>query len=425
MLIHVVKTGETIYSIAEYYGVSADSIVVNNQLQNPNNLVIGQTLVILYPKTTYTVTTGDTLNSISEKTGVPVKTLRRNNPVLNSGLYIYPGQTIVLEYEQEKIGNLDVNGYAYTYINDDILAGCLPYLTYISIFSYGLSPDGGLIYADDERLLRYAAEYGVKAILVLTSLTESGTFSSENVSVFLESYEAQTRFIENIIPLLKQKGYYGVDIDFEFIPPQYSEVFADFIGRLADELNAEGMILFTALAPKISADQPGLLYEGHNYRLLGEASNYVLVMTYEWGYTYGPPMAVAPINSVRRVLDYAITEIDPQKIFMGIPNYGYVWTLPFVQGESKATSISNYEAVDLAAEFGSEIKFDETAQSPTFMYDNGQMNEVWFEDARSIQTKLLTAFEYGFKGVSYWNLMRYFPQNWLILNALFNINSIN
>ena len=112
MLIHVVKTGETIYSIAEYYGVSADSIVVNNQLQNPNNLVIGQTLVILYPKTTYTVTTGDTLNSISEKTGVPVKTLRRNNPVLNSGLYIYPGQTIVLEYEQGKIGNLDVNGYA-------------------------------------------------------------------------------------------------------------------------------------------------------------------------------------------------------------------------------------------------------------------------------------------------------------------------
>ena len=265
MLIHVVKTGETIYSIAEYYGVSADSIVVNNQLQNPNNLVIGQTLVILYPKTIYTVTTGDTLNSISEKTGVPVKTLRRNNPVLNSGLYIYPGQTIVLEYEQEKIGNLDVNGYAYTYINDDILASCLPYLTYISIFSYGLSPDGGLIYADDERLLRYAAEYGVKAILVLTSLTESGTFSSENVSAFLESYEAQTRFIENIIPLLKQKGYYGVDIDFEFIPPQYSEVFADFIGRLADELNAEGMILFTALAPKISADQPGLLYEGHNY----------------------------------------------------------------------------------------------------------------------------------------------------------------
>ncbi|GFI60925.1 spore germination protein YaaH [Clostridiales bacterium] len=424
MLIHVVKAGETIYTIADYYGVSADSIVINNQLQNPDELVVGQTIVILYPKRVYTATEGDAINSISAKTGVPVKTLRRNNTVLNSGLDIYPGQTIVLEYEQEKLGAIDVNGYAYTFINDDILAGCLPFLTYLSIFSYGLRSDGGLIYANDERLLNYAAEYGVKAILVLTSLTEEGTFSSETVAEFLADYNAQTNFINNIIPFMKEKGYYGADIDFEFIPPQYSETFAKFIGRFSEALNAEGMILFTALAPKISADQPGLLYEGHNYALIGEASDYVLVMTYEWGYTYGPPMAVAPINSVKRVLDYAVSEIPRDKIFMGIPNYGYDWPLPFVQGKSKATSISNYYAVELAAEFGSEIMFDITAQAPNFTYNNGQDHEVWFEDARSIQTKLLTALNYGFKGVSYWNLMRYFPQNWLVLNALFDINII-
>lgn len=421
MLIHVVSNGETIYSIAENYGVSAESIVINNQLQNPNELVVGQTIVILYPKNVYTAGAGDTLTSISEKTGVPVKILRRNNPVVNTGLYIYPGQTIVLEFAQEKIGSLEVNGYAYTYINDDILANCLPYLTYLSIFSYGLRPDGSLIYADDERLIRYAREYGVKPILVLTSLTEEGTFSSENVASFLGDYDAQTRFIEIIIPLLKQKGYYGADIDFEFIPPQYSVTFAEFLNRFANALNAEGLVLFTALAPKTSADQAGLLYEGHNYRLIGEASDFVLVMTYEWGYTYGPPMAVAPINSVKRVLDYAVTEIPREKIFMGIPNYGYDWPIPFIQGEMKAVSISNYEAVNIASDFGAEIHFDETAQSPTFMYDNSQAHEVWFEDARSIQTKLITAYSYGFRGVTYWNLMRYFPQNWLVLNALFNI----
>ncbi len=422
MLIHVVKSGETIGSIAEYYGVSKESIIINNRLQNPNSLVVGQTVVILYPKTVYTVATGDTLLSISQKTGVPVKILRRNNPVLNTGLYIYPGQTIVLEFEQEKIGSLDVNGYAYTYINDDVLANCLPYLTYISIFSYGLQPDGSLIYADDERIIGFAYEYGVKPIMVLTSMTGDGTFSSENVAAFLDSYEAQTAFIENVIPVLLSKGYYGADIDFEFIPPQYSVIFADFVARFAQALNENGLILFVALAPKISSDQLGLLYEGHNYSLLGAASNYVLVMTYEWGYTYGPPMAVAPINNVRRVLDYAITEIPTNKIFMGIPNYGYDWPLPFVQGETKATSISNCEAVDIVSQFGAEIMFDTEAQSPTFMYDNGQRHEVWFEDAISIQTKLLTAYEYGFRGISYWNLMRYFPQNWLVLNSLFNIN---
>ena len=34
-------------------------------------------------------------------------------------------------------------------------------------------------------------------------------------------------------------------------------------------------------------------------------------MTFEWGYTYGPPMAVAPLPQVRAVLDYAVSVIEP------------------------------------------------------------------------------------------------------------------
>ncbi|MEA4972633.1 Spore germination protein YaaH [bioreactor metagenome] len=425
MLIHRVSAGETIYSIAEYYGVSPESITANNQLQNPDSLVVGQTLVILYPKSVYTVQAGDTLESISRKTGVPVITLRRNNPIVNSGLYIYEGQTIVLDYQQEKIGNLNVNGYAYTYISDSLLAQCLPYLTFLSIFSYGITSDGNLVYSNDEHLLKYAKEYNVKPILVITSLTEDGKFSSERVSDLLSNYDAQQNLINNLVNLLKEKGYYGADIDFEFIPSEYAQTYAAFIGRLAAALNAEGMVLFTALAPKISSDQKGLLYEGHNYELIGAASNYVLVMTYEWGYTYGPPMAVAPINNVKQVLDYAVSVIPPEKIFMGIPNYGYDWPLPFVAGETMATSISNVDAVEIANTFKAVIEYDYTAAAPHFNYYNGYNHEVWFEDAKSIETKLLTAKSYNLAGVGYWNLMRYFPQNWLVLNALFNINSIN
>ena len=54
-------------------------------------------------------------------------------------------------------------------------------------------------------------------------------------------------------------------------------------------------------------------------------------MTYEWGYLFGPPMATAPVNMVRQVLDYGVTTIDPNKILMGIPNYAYDWSLPFIQ----------------------------------------------------------------------------------------------
>ncbi len=137
-------------------------------------------------------------------------------------------------------------------------------------------------------------------------------------------------------------------------------------------------------------------------------------------------MAVAPINKVRQVLDYAITEISPKKIFMGIPNYGYDWKLPYVKGESLAKSIGNVEAVEIALKYNAEIKFDEVSKSPYFNYiDENKINHVvWFEDARSIEAKLKTAFEYKFSGVSYWNLMRSFPQNWLVLEQLFNIYKI-
>ena len=135
-------------------------------------------------------------------------------------------------------------------------------------------------------------------------------------------------------------------------------------------------------------------------------------------------MAVAPLRNVRQVLDYAVTEMPPEKIFLGIPNYGYDWALPFRQG-NKATSISNQYAVELAARHYAAIRFDEKAQSPWFRYvdGTGQEHEVWFEDARSIRAKLALTQEYGLHGVSYWNLMRPFPQNWLVLNALYQIQS--
>ena len=138
-------------------------------------------------------------------------------------------------------------------------------------------------------------------------------------------------------------------------------------------------------------------------------------------YTYGPPMAVAPINNVRRVVEYALTRIDADKIFMGIPNYGYDWKLPYKKGESRANSISNVEAVELAVRYGAVIEYDEDVQSPFFRYydEDGIEHEVWFEDVRSIKRKLELIEEKGLRGAGYWNLMRPFQQNWSLLDYMF------
>ena len=136
-------------------------------------------------------------------------------------------------------------------------------------------------------------------------------------------------------------------------------------------------------------------------------------------------MAVAPIESVRRVLDYAVTEIPREKIFMGFPNYAYDWSLPYNAGASRAVVISNEYAPELAAQKGAEIRFDQQAQTPYFSYlaESGVTHEVWFEDARSSYQKLLLIEEYGFRGVGYWNYMRPFTANFSILNVLYRIRN--
>ena len=136
-------------------------------------------------------------------------------------------------------------------------------------------------------------------------------------------------------------------------------------------------------------------------------------------------MAVAPLLNVRAVLDYAVTEIPPEKIFLGIPNYGYDWPLPFVQGVTRAQSISNQYAIELAIRYNIAIQYDETSQSPFFHYtdDSGTVHEVWFEDARSMAAKLNLIAEYGFRGAGFWNLMRPFPQTWQVLNGLYQVMS--
>lgn len=154
-----------------------------------------------------------------------------------------------------------------------------------------------------------------------------------------------------------------------------------------------------------------------DYRRLGAAADTVFLMTYEWGYMYGPPMAVAPLNKVREVVEYAVTEIPREKIMMGIPNYGYDWELPYKRGETRAELIGNVEAVRIASENGAEIQYDEKVQSPYFTYwSGGKQHEVWFEDVRSIRAKMELVREKGIRGFGYWNLMRSFRANWLLVN---------
>ena len=376
MEIYVVKQGDTVDSIASAKGIPVSSVIYNNQLVYPYALAIGQALLL--------------------------STQEASSPV-------YPAS---------------INGYAYPFIEQSVLGETLPFLTRLSVFSYGFTPEGALVppALDDTFMITAAENAGVLPILTLTPFGSDGMFNNNLITSLVNNEAVKKTLLANLLSTLQTKGFQGVDIDFEYILPQDRIPFADFVADTRNYLAPYGYHVSVALAPKTSDDQQGLLYEGKDYQLLGQAADSVLLMTYEWGYTYGPPMAVAPINKVREVVEYAITRIDPAKIDLGIPNYGYDWPLPYERGVTAARGIGNVEAVQIAVAAGVPIQFDETAMSPFFRYEqDGISHEVWFEDVRSLREKFSLLPSYGLRGIGYWQIMRFFRANWLLLQDTFQI----
>ncbi|GAB6932845.1 glycoside hydrolase family 18 protein [Calditerricola satsumensis] len=420
MLIHVVQRGESVWQIAQRYRVSPDAIVRANQLPNPDRLVIGQALVIPVPDR-HVVQPGESLWSIAQRYGITVEALARANRIADPAR-IFPGQVLVIPERPkptiEVNAFLEIMGTRGQQIVREVGAA----LTYLSPFSYQVRADGSLNPLPDEAVLATAQEQRVAPLMVITNFAD-GRFRSDIARAVFTDPAAQERLLAGVLNTMRAKGYRGLIINFEYVYPEDRQRYNQFLRRVTERLRPEGYLVSSALAPKTRADQPGLLYEAHDYPAHGALLDFVILMTYEWGWSGGPPMAVAPVDQVRRVLDYAVTAIPRGKILMGMPLYGYDWTLPYVRGGPFAQSISPQEAIQRAARYGATIQYDPQAQAPFFRYVDaqGRRHEVWFEDARSVQAKFNLVKAYRLRGISYWVLGHAFPQNWLLLLDNFRV----
>lgn len=423
MIIHIVEPGETIDYIADMYQVPSARLIQENGLKNSYDLVIGQTIVIVQTDRTYTVMEGDTLPDIAQKNNITLIELLRNNPFLVDRQYIFVGDILVISYDEEKRGKMSTNGYAFPFINRDILRKTLPFLTYLTIYEYRVTCEGDLSDLDDKEIIEIAKAYGVAPLMLITTLVDVGEDGCTLDFSILRNQEVQENFINNVLEVLKAKGYYGLNLFIQYFNIENQVEVEELINNLTERLNKEGYPVIITLTPQTVLDAT---YSSIDYTRLGQAANGVLLLSYEWGHSYRAPVPTTPLPLVREYLDFGVTQIPPEKIYIGIPVIAYNWELPYVPGVSMGNALSINSAMQIASETNAIIQFDDVAKAPYFYYDIGTGDRkttyiVWFKDARSIDVLTSLVPEYGLAGVAAWNIMDYFDQLWLIINTQYEI----
>nr|WP_314459454.1 LysM peptidoglycan-binding domain-containing protein [uncultured Clostridium sp.] len=424
MIIHVVQSGETIDSISEYYKISADRLIMENGITNPENLAIGQTIVIVQPETTYKVRPGDSLESIAEQHNVSPMEILRNNPFLSDQEHLYAGETIVIQYQTNRTHSIITSGYTFSYIDKSVLIKTLPFLSYLTIFNYRATAEGRIIpAADDTELIQLAISYGVSPIMFVSTITEDGMVNREANHSILNNSQIQDLHIEKSLQILKEKGYHGINIYIDDVNYDNINSISQYLKRAYQVFHSEGYRMLVTITPVTNADNTGMSFDQLDYSKLSEYVDGIIFASYDWARTFGYPSSIFPVNLLMDLLNYVVTIIPPEKIFLGITTAGYDWTLPYIPGATGATVLTNNDAVQIAADNNIAIQFNEPSQSPYFYYmdSDGVLHVIWFKDARSYDARARLVPEFNLQGLSLWTIMKFDAQMWLVINTQYYI----
>lgn len=275
-------------------------------------------------------------------------------------------------------------------------------------------PQEGFTAQEKKRIIDRAHRQNMEVLMLVHNLLYDGKANGKELAKkMLATGESRESFIDGVEANLEKFDYDGINIDIESIYVSDRDRFSALMKELYERLSPKGYRV-TVCVPAKTSDNTSNTWSGpFDYKEIARYSDRVAIMTYdEHGYSSGPG-PVASYNWVENVMKYAVGQIPPEKILMGIPGYGFDWTT----GKKGAGYISYSQAVNLSASRGVQIQWDETARVPYFKYrENGLSHQVWFESKYSLEHKLDIAKEYNIGGIALWRVGLEDPGMWDVID---------
>ncbi|MBN8235809.1 glycoside hydrolase family 18 protein [Halobacillus kuroshimensis] len=414
-VLYTVKPGDSLWEIAAQYETTTDLLKTINGMTDGSQIMPGQSVII--PGSAYHVTTGDSLWKIARIHQTSIHALKKQNSI--SGNVITPGQMLHIPQSRKQpitAGAFFIPGSPVK--NQQSIDYYGEYLSALGLFEYRPDESGKLSRLNGEDSISRTWKEGLIPHATITNLTKEG-FDPDLAHRLLSNEKKRRALIENIAGLVDEKQYKGVIIDFESLHEKDRASFNTFVQQLSTRLHKIGGEVGAALPPMTGAYTPAH-HKAYDYKTIGEAVDFVFLMTYNWHWMGGAPGAIAPIKKVDAVMNYAVTAIPKEKIFLGIAMYAYDWN---TEDPEDVQAYSQQRAVDTAMEHQRPIYYDFEKGSPWFSYTDpqGDIHKVWFEDARSILAKYRLVKKYDIQGVGGWKTGLDFPQAGFLLKEEFTI----
>ncbi|WP_088068924.1 glycosyl hydrolase family 18 protein [Gottfriedia luciferensis] len=404
-----VKPGDSLNKISAQYKLNVKTFAHLNGLEKNDKLVIGQAMII--PGTTYYVRGSETLWDIAFRHSISVELLKSKNNLTNDK--IIAGQKLFIpSISKKKIwtGTYFIPKNKKT--NNWMLDHYKKTLTSIFIFEYHSTKQGNLIKVKENGSIKQAWKKDITPYATFTNISDKG-FDPSSFHVLISNKTLRKKLISTIYNLLDRNDLKGINLDLEMVNSNDRENLNQFLKELSVKLHRSKMELIIAMPPK-EADNIPSYYNAYDYKTLGKYVDKMFIMAYNWHWSSSTSGPIAPIQNVRKSLQYAVSVVPNSKLLLGIPQYAYDWP---ITGIRTGIAYSTQNAINMYQKYESQVYYDQEASAPAFRYldKNGTQHEVWFEDPRSLLAKFHLAKEFGLAGLGCWHIGITMPQTEEIL----------
>jgi spore germination protein YaaH len=199
------------------------------------------------------------------------------------------------------------------------------------------------------------------------------------------------------------RDYDGLQVDFEYVPPQDGAAFFSFLEDIRIGL---GHKTFTIALPARTRRIAGDVYD---YERIKPLVDRILVMAYDEHWSTSEPGPIASMAWCRRVAHYALGVIGREKLIMGIPFYGRAW------GHTNPSRALVYTGVENVINENQVSEIRRENGIPTFDYEIPVSVKVYYEDDYSLSARMEMYRSMGVASVGFWRLGQETPAVWSVI----------